>query len=218
MIDHAVAIPPKTIPKQMLVHPTRRQLFRIPWRVGLGVEMGWDVIICGGNAEAFCDHCEFDKWGAKSAGFDIQWILFIRPKKRNWVCIQKLLISTSTKKLGYFSELRTRVFLKYSFNTQITQTQVERFTSIFPTIQTFGPWQIYLDLKYETSLKAGFLLKSKISNNEKVKVWPQSLLLRNLVLKTTTYYIIMMKSSKSALIFYICNVRIENDLHPYLGQ
>ena len=168
-------------PKQLLVQPTRRQLFRIHWRVGLGVEMGWDVIICGGNAEAFCDHCEFDKWGAKSAGFDIQWILFIRPKKRNWVSIQKLLISTSKKKLGYFSELRTRVFLKYSFNRQIIQTQVERFTSIFPTIQTFGPWQIYLDLKYETSLKARFLLKSKISNNEKVKVWPQSLLLRNLV-------------------------------------
>ena len=116
-------------PKQLLVQPTRRQLFRIHWRVGLGVEMGWDVIICGANHEVFCDHCEFDKWGAKSAGLDIQWILFIPPKKGTESVFENcwfLLV----KKLGYFSELRTRVFLKSSSNNQLIPTrldEVERF-------------------------------------------------------------------------------------------
>ena len=171
-------------PKQLLVQPTRRQLFRIHWRVGLGVEMGWDVIISGADHEAFYDHCEFEERGAESAGLDIQWILFIRRQKGTESVFENCWFLLVKKKLGYISELRTRVFLKYSFNRQIIQTQVERFTSIFPTIQTFRPWQIYLNLKYETILKARFLLKSKISNNEKVKVWPQSSLLRNLVFKS----------------------------------
>ena len=71
-IDQALAIPTEAISKQMLVQPTRRQLFRIHWRVGLGVEMGWDVIICGANHEAFYDHCEFEERGVESAGLDIQ--------------------------------------------------------------------------------------------------------------------------------------------------
>ena len=175
-----------------------------------------------------CDHLWSRSWS-------ILWPLWIRgarsrecgtgysmnivhpASKRNWVSVRKLLIPTCEKKLGYISELRTRVFLKYSFNRQIIQTQVERFTSIFPTIQTFRPWQICLNLKYETILKARFLLKSKISNNEKVKVWPQSSLLRNLVLRATTYYDNDEKF-QSDLISYICIVRIEIDLHPYFGQ
>ena len=40
--------------------------------MGLGVEMGWDVITCGANHEAFYDHCEFEERGAESAGLDIQ--------------------------------------------------------------------------------------------------------------------------------------------------
>ena len=71
-IDQALAIPTEAISKQMLVQPTRRQLFRIHWRVGLGVEMGWDVIICGADHEAFYDHCEFEERGVESAGLDIQ--------------------------------------------------------------------------------------------------------------------------------------------------
>ena len=98
----------------MLVQPTRRQLFRIHWRVGLGVEMGWDVIICGANHEAFYDHCEFEERGAESAGLDIQWILFIRRQKGTesvfencWFLLVKKNSDTSRNwELEYFSSIR----------------------------------------------------------------------------------------------------------------